>query len=71
VRLRRRLRARDPVERFFAILSVMRDLALEADRLQRRLACGLTRLRVIPPAREHAAPALATICAPAHAADTS
>lgn len=71
-RLRRRLRARDPIARFFAILAVMRDLDQEAARLKQRLARGLTRLRSIPPAREHDALALAACeIARAHPADTS
>jgi hypothetical protein len=71
-RLRRRLRARDPVARFFAILAVMRDLDQEVARLKKRLARGLTRLRSIPPAHEHDALALAASeIARACAADTS
>jgi hypothetical protein len=69
-RLRRALRARDLPARLFAILSVMRDLDRAVARLLSRLPRGLTRLRVILPARTHA-PRL--IAAPSFtlAADTS
>jgi hypothetical protein len=71
-RLRRRLRARDPAARFFAILAVMRDLDAEAARLVRHLPRGLTRLRAIPPGREHAvAPPLSCFGAICAHADTS
>lgn len=71
-RLRKLLRARDPVAHFFAILSVMRDFERHVRRLARRLARGLTRLRSIPPAREHDVSALLTRGhAFANAADTS
>jgi hypothetical protein len=50
--LRRRLRGRDPVARFFAILCAMRDLDALVARQAKRLACGLTRLRPIVPAFE-------------------
>jgi hypothetical protein len=72
VRLRRRLRARDPVAQFFAILSLMRDFDAEVAKLRKRLALGLTRRQNVAPAHEHArawppADPLAAICA----ADTS
>jgi hypothetical protein len=71
-RLRRRLRARDPAARFFAILAVMRDLDAEAARLARRLPRGLTRLRAIPPRREHAVVRpISCFAAPCAHADTS
>jgi len=68
--LRRRLDGRDPVARFFAILSVMRDLDAEIARLLKRLARGLTRLRVILPERSASALA-ASALTPVCAADTS
>jgi hypothetical protein len=53
--LRRRLRGRDPIERFFAILGVMRDLDALVARQAKRLARGLTRLRPMLPAFEDSA----------------
>ena len=70
--LRRALRARDPIQHFFAILSVMRDFERHVRRLAKRLALGFTRLRAMPPAREFD---VLEYLAPSHAfsaaADTS
>jgi hypothetical protein len=53
-RLRRAVGGRDIARRFLAILAVMRDLEAHVAALARRLRRGLTRLRVIVPARSAA-----------------
>jgi hypothetical protein len=50
--LRRALRGKDFAARLFAILSVMRDAEQHIAKLARRLARGLTRLRVLAPSPE-------------------
>ena len=51
-RVRKRLRGRDPIGLFFAILRVMADIDAIIARQSKRLARGLTRLCPIPLARE-------------------
>lgn len=50
-RLRRALRGRDWPTRLYAILAVVRDLQTHVEVLARRLAHGLSRLRIIDPTR--------------------
>ncbi|MGE0741166.1 MAG: hypothetical protein AB7O98_07470 [Hyphomonadaceae bacterium] len=69
-RIRGALRGRTFAARFFAILSVMRDLDQNVARLVRRLRNGLTRLHIIDPLT--ISDACAQLCAPAAAlSDTS
>ncbi len=69
--LRRALKGKDAHSRLAAILVIMRDAGQHSAKLARRLARGLSRLRVIVPAPEHA-PLFATApCARAACADTS
>jgi hypothetical protein len=57
-RLKRALRARTLVDRFVAVITVMRDLDAHVAAMAKRLKRGLTRLNGWTPKREHGAPAL-------------
>lgn len=69
--LRRAMAGEDLPARLIAILCVMRDFDAHVARLARRLSCGLTRLRVIPPARTPAPKLAPAPLSPAICADTS
>lgn len=69
--LRKRLRGRDPVTRFFAILRVMRDFDTLVARQTKRLANGLTRLRPILPMRDCACTDAVSLAAPSATVDSS